>query len=230
MNLKPIIAEGVATFMLVLAGCGAIVVNDAEGGVITHVGIALTFGLIVMTMIYAVGETSGAHLNPAVTIAFWVARRLPGRSVPGYIAAQCLGAIAAAALLKLLYPDHATLGATVADATVWKSFVVEVVITCMLMYVILSVATGAQEKGMMAGVAIGGTVALNALWAGPLCGASMNPARSLGPALLSGQLSTLWVYLIAPILGAALAVVLCRLSHAPGACCAPSTGCEPGKC
>jgi len=183
-----------------------------------------------MTMIYAVGDTSGAHLNPAVTIAFWVARRLPGRTVPAYIVAQCVGAIAAAALLKLLYPEHANLGASLPSGAVWKTFVAEVLITCMLMYVILAVATGAKEKGMMAGVAIGGTVALNAMWAGPICGASMNPARSLGPALLSGELSSLWVYLVAPTVGATLAVFLCKLSHEPGACCAPDNPGDPTTC
>jgi len=229
-NMKPVLAEAFATFMLVFAGCGAVVVDATQGGTITHVGIALTFGLIVMTMIYAVGDTSGAHLNPAVTIAFWVSKRLPASAVPGYILAQCVGAIAAAGLLRVLFGNAASLGTTLPADTWWQAAIVEVVITCMLMYVILAVATGAKEKGLMAGVAIGGTVALNALWAGPICGASMNPARSLGPALISGELSHLWLYLVAPTLGAALAVVICKLSHEPGACCQPDTPGAPSEC
>ncbi|MBI1368817.1 MAG: aquaporin [Planctomycetes bacterium] len=224
-TMKRYFAEAIGTFMLVLAGCGAIAVNQLSDGAITHPGIALTFGLVVMAMIYALGDTSGAHLNPAVSIAFRVAGRLPTRDMLAYILAQCLGAIAAAALLKWLFPSSQTLGATLPAGSNAQSFVLELIITLMLMYVILAVATGAKEKGIMAGIAIGSTVALNALWAGPICGASMNPARSLAPALLSGHTESLWLYLLAPTLGSVAAVFLCRLTHAPGTCCTPDTAC-----
>jgi len=216
--MRSLAAEAFGTFALVFAGTGAIVVNDLHGGV-THVGIALTFGLIVLAMIYTVGDVSGAHLNPAVTLGFWLARRLEGRRVVGYLAAQMLGAILASATLKFLFPAHATLGATLPRIGAWQAFVLEFILTLILMIVILSVATGSKEKGLLAGVAIGATVALEALFAGPACGASMNPARSLAPALVSGELSSLWVYLAAPALGAAAGVGVCKLIHPPESCC-----------
>jgi len=212
------IGEFLGTFALVFAGTGAIVINDASGGAITHVGIALTFGLVVMAMIYAVGDISGAHLNPAVTIAFWVAKRLPAHQVPGYVISQCIGALAASGFVLFLYPDHATLGATLPSLSVGKAFAVEVVLTFLLMFVIIHVAVGAREVGLMAGVAVGATVALAALFAGPATGASMNPARSLGPALMSGQVATLWLYLIAPVIGSTLAIGTCRLMRDETCC------------
>src|SRR5688500_13459237 len=154
--------EAIGTFALVFAGTGAIVVNDFSGGAVTHVGIALTFGLVVMAMIYAVGDTSGAHLNPAVTIGFWLARRLPGRAVPSYVAAQAVGAIAASALLRALFPTSESLGVTVPAHSAWQAFVLEVVLAFMLMLVILAVSSGPKEKGVMAGIAIGGVVGLEA--------------------------------------------------------------------
>jgi aquaporin Z len=206
------------TFVLVFAGTGAIVINDERGGVVTHVGVALTFGLVVLALIYAVGEVSGAHLNPAVTVAFAVAHRFPANRVPGYLAVQCAGAVLASGLLRLLFPDHATLGATRPSGPVSQSFILEVVLTLFLMFVILSVSTGAKEKGIMAGVAVGAVIALEALFAGPVCGASMNPARSLAPALVSGTLESLWLYLVAPPLGAAVAVAMCQCVHEEGCC------------
>ena len=153
-------------------------------------GVALTFGLVVMAMIYAVGDVSGAHLNPAVTCGFWLARRFPGRAVVPYVLSQLAGAVLASLVLRLLFPHHPTLGATLpgrcGPAPCFQSFVLEVVLTAILMFVILSVACGAKEKGLMAGIAIGGVVGLEAMFAGPICGASMNPARSLAPALVSG--------------------------------------------
>jgi aquaporin Z len=202
-------AEVLGTFALVFSGTGAIVVNDVSGGTVTHVGISLTFGLIVMAMVYSIGDVSGAHINPAVTIAFWIGKRCSGRLVVPYILSQCLGALVASGVLCLLFAGHPTLGSTLPAGAWWQSFVLEVILTFMLMWVVLNVSTGAKEKGIMAGAAIGGVVALEALFAGPICGASMNPARSLGPALVSGQLSTLWVYLTAPVLGACLAVPGC---------------------
>lgn len=204
--MRRILAETLGTFCLVFAGTGAIVVDQGSGGQVTHVGVALTFGLVVMAMIYAFGDTSGAHLNPAVTAAFTLARRFPARQAPAYVAAQLTGALAASLLLRVLFPDSESLGATIPAGPAWQSFVLEVILSFMLMLVILRVSSGPKEQGIMAGIAIGGVVGLEALFAGPISGASMNPARSLSPALVSGHLSSLWIYLAAPTLGAALAV------------------------
>ncbi len=201
-----LLAEAIGTFCLVFAGTGAIVVDQATGGTVTHVGVALTFGVVVMVMIDALGDVSGAHLNPAVTLAFALAGRMaPGR-VPGYVLAQCAGALAASLLLRLLFPSSETLGATVPAGGAAQSLVLEMVLTWMMMLVILAVSSGARERGLMAGITVGGVVGLEALFAGPISGASMNPARSLAPALVSGRTAELWVYLVAPIAGAALAV------------------------
>ena len=212
-------AEVMGTFALVFTGTGAVVINDASGGQVSHVGVAMTFGLVVMAMIYAVGDVSGAHLNPAVTCGFWLARRFPGRAVFPYVVSQLIGAVLASLVLRLLFPQHPTLGATYPAGTVphpvAQSFVLEVVLTAILMFVILTVACGAKEKGLMAGIAIGGVVGLEAMFAGPISGASMNPARSLAPALVSGSWMHQWVYVIAPIVGAALAVVGWKLVQAP---------------
>ena len=224
--MKKYTAEAIGTFCLVFAGTGAIVINDVSSQAITHVGIALTFGLVVMTMIYAIGDVSGAHINPAVTIAFCLANRFRGRDVAPYLIAQLVGALAASGLLRLLFSDHPHLGATLPAGVWWQSFVFEVVLTFMLMFVILNVSTGAKEKGIMAGAAIGGVVAFEAMFAGPICGASMNPARSIGPAIISGNLNHLWIYIVAPILGAVLAVPGCRCIQ-PGGCCDGETpACE----
>ena len=219
--MRKLAAEVFGTFALVFAGTGAIVVNDTTGGTITHVGIAFTFGLIVLAMIYALGDVSGCHLNPAVTLGFFAARRFEGRWVGPYIASQCLGALLASGTLRLLFSGHATLGATLpAGENLIQSFVLEFILTLMLMFVILSVSTGSKEKGVLAGVAIGSVIALEALFAGPISGASMNPVRSLAPALVSLRLEHVWIYLIAPILGAFSSVLVCRCVHAPGCCCA----------
>jgi aquaporin Z len=207
-DMKKLLAEVLGTFTLVFAGTGAIVANGVSGGAVTHVGIALTFGLVVMALIYTYGDVSGAHLNPAVTVAFAVAGRFGWREVPGYVLAQVLGALAASGMLKVLFPEQVNLGATLPSGSVGQSFWLEVILTAMLMMTVLSVSTGAKEKGVTAAIAIGGVVGLEALFAGPICGASMNPARSLGPALMSGQTQHLWVYLVATTLGAVLAVPL----------------------
>lgn len=216
--MKKYIAEAIGTFALLFAGTGAIVVNDVSNQAISHVGIALTFGLVVMAMIYAIGDVSGAHINPAVTLGFWVAKRLDGKEVLPYLTAQLIGAFAASGVLRVLFLEHATLGTTLPAGPWWQSFVFEVLLTFMLMFVILNVSTGAKEKGIMAGAAIGGVVAFEAMFAGPICGASMNPARSLAPAIVSGNLQHLWLYLVAPVLGALLAVPSCRCVQSEGCC------------
>ena len=219
--MQKYVAEAIGTFALVFAGTGAIVANDLSGGSVTHVGIALTFGLVVLSMIYAVGDISGAHLNPAVTFGFWLARRFPGRDIAPYVAAQLVGAVLASAAVRTIFGAHPTLGATLPTGTLSQSFALEIVITLLLVFTILCVATGGKEKGATAGVAIGSVVALAALFAGPISGASMNPARSLGPAVFSGQLQHLWLYWLAPGLGAAFAVTACR--HSRGPACCPGT-------
>jgi len=217
--MKSLVAEFIGAFALVFAGTGAIVIDGVTGGGVTHVGVALTFGLVILAMIYTLGDISGAHFNPAVTLGFWIARRLAGRSVLPYIASQLLGAITASVLLRFLFPTNATLGATLPAGPAMQSFVLEIVLTAILMFVILGVSTGAREKGITAGIAIGAVIALEALFAGPICGASMNPARSLAPALVSHHLEALWIYLTAPVLGAAFAVLACRCVREPGCCC-----------
>ena len=221
--MKKYTAEAIGTFCLVFAGTGAIVVNDLSDGVITHVGVALTFGLIVLAMIQAVGDVSGAHINPAVTIAFWAARRFDAKQVIPYIVSQFVGAFAASGLLRIMFPDHASLGATLPIDSWEQSLLFEIVLTFMLMFVILNVSTGAKEKGVMAGAAIGSVVALEAMFAGPICGASMNPARSLAPAVVSGELAHLWIYLVAPVIGALLAIPACCCVQHEGCCSATST-------
>ncbi|MDX1462169.1 MAG: MIP family channel protein [Marinirhabdus sp.] len=208
---KRFIAEAIGTFGLVFCGTGAIVINEFTGGTVTHVGIAITFGLIVMGMIYAFGDISGAHINPAVTIAFAYAKKFPWKEVPYYILAQIVGAIAASGMLFFLFPENELLGATLPQIAVFKVFVFEIILSFFLMLVIINVSTGSKEIGVIAGIAIGSMVLLEALFAGPITGASMNPARSLGPALVSGNLQHLWIYLLAPIIGCILAVMSCRV-------------------
>jgi aquaporin NIP len=193
--MKKVCADILGTFALVFAGTGAIVINEASGGTITHVGIALTFGLIVLAMIYTVGDISGAHLNPAVTLGFWAARRI-----------------------RFLFPENKLLGATMPAGSEMQSFVLEAVLTFFLMLTILNVSTGSKEKGITVGIAVGSVIALEAMFAGPISGASMNPARSLAPALVSGHFEHLWIYLIAPPLGAVAAMFACRCIREKGCC------------
>jgi aquaporin Z len=212
---RKLVAELFGTFALVFAGTGAIVVNDVHGGAVTHVGIAVTFGLVVLAMIYAVGDVSGAHLNPAVTVGFAAAGRFTVRDAVPYIATQVAGAFLASLLLRALFPAHPALGTTLPAGSAGQSFVFELVLTLILMFVILRVSTGAKEKGITAGIAVGSVIGFEAMFAGPVCGASMNPARSLAPAVVSGHIEYLWVYLTAPVLGALASVAAARLAEEP---------------
>ena len=210
--MRQLLAEAIGTFALVFAGCGAIVV-DAKTGALGHVGVALTFGLVIMVMIYAVGHISGAHFNPAVTFAFALSRHFPWSRAIVYWAAQVAGALAGAALVLTL-GRHAHDGATLPSGSQVQAFVWELVLTFFLMFVIMAVATDTRAVGEAAAIAVGGTVGLDALFGGPVTGASMNPARSLGPAVVSGDLHALWVYLVAPPLGAASAALTYRYLRA----------------
>ena len=205
--LRRACAEGIGTYALVTAGCGAIMV-DTLTGVLTHVGVALVFGLVIMVMIAACGHLSGAHFNPAVTVAFAVTRHFAWREVPFYVLGQLLGAVAGALTLRLFFGPVAQLGATLPRGSAWQSFGVEILLSAVLMFVIISVATDTRAVGQLAALAIGATVALDALWGGPISGASMNPARSFGPALIAGIWTDQWVYWLGPLLGACLGAVL----------------------
>lgn len=204
--MRKYVAEAIGTFALLFCGTGAIVINQETGGAVSHVGIAITFGFIVMAMIYTLGSVSGAHLNPAVTIAFTLAGRFQLKEVLPYIVSQAIGAVAASGVLRLLFPANKILGATLPAGTEMQSFILEFLLTFFLMLVIINVATGSKEQGMFAGLAIGSTVLLEAMFAGPICGASMNPIRSIAPALVSGHLEHLWLYIVAPVSGAAFAI------------------------
>ncbi len=206
--MKRYIAEAIGTFALVFCGTGAIVINEQTVGAVGHIGVAITFGAIVLAMIYTFGDVSGAHLNPAVTLGFLAAGRFAARQVAPYILAQLIGAFIASGTLKFLFPDNVHLGATLPAGPPMQSFILEVILTFLLMLVILQVAHGSKEVGTLAGIAIGSTVLLEAMFAGPICGASMNPARSLAPAVVSGDLSVVWIYLIAPMVGALAAALL----------------------
>jgi MIP family channel proteins len=198
-------AEGFATFALVVAGCGAIVADEHANGGLGVVGIGIVFGLIIMAMIYATGHLSGAHINPAVTVAFTLTRHFPARDAVAYVAAQVAGAVLAALLLLTVWPDKpAQLGATVPSVGVGSALVYEIVLTAFLMFVIMAVATDTRAVGAAAAIAIGGTVGLDAIFGGTVTGASMNPARSFGPALASGEWKHFWIYIVGPLVGAAI--------------------------
>lgn len=209
--MKKYLAEFLGTFALVFCGTGAVVVDELRGGAITHVGVAITFGLIVMVLIYTFGEKSGAHFNPAVSIAFAVHKVFPVKQVPPYVLSQLAGGLAASGVLKILFPASMLLGATLPSGTAMQSWILELLLTLFLMLAILSVSDGSKEKGLFAGVAVGSMVLLEAMFAGPVSGASMNPVRSLAPALVSQHLEYSWIYLTAPVTGSVLAVFVYRL-------------------
>jgi aquaporin NIP len=218
--LRRALAEALAAFALVFAGCGAIVADTIHVDMLGGIGVAATFGLVVMAMIYATGHLSGAHINPAVTIAFTLTRHFPPRDAAAYIAAQLTGATAAALVLLAAWPEQpAALGATVPSVGAGTALLYEILLSAFLMFVIVAVATDTRAVGAAAAIAIGGTVGLDALFGGPITGASMNPARSFGPALASGTWTDFWIYLAGPIAGAALGALayqLVRGEH-PGA-------------
>lgn len=211
--MNKLFAEFIGTFAMLFAGTGSMIINEASNGAITHPGIALTWGLIVLAMIYTVGDVSGAHLNSAVTLSFAAAGKFRWRRVPGYLLAQAAGAFAATGLLRIIFPDNRLLGATLPAGHPLQSFVLETVLSFILMFVILNVSTGAREKGITAGIAVGSVIGLEAMFAGPISGASMNPIRSLAPAIVSGHTQHLWVYVAGPILGALLAIPAFRLTR-----------------
>ncbi len=216
--MQKLIAEFLGTFALVFVGTGAIVIDQVSGGTVTHVGVALTFGLIVLAMIYTFGDVSGAHFNPAVTIGYWAAGRMPGREVPLYVGSQVIGALLASIVLRMLFPGNLLLGATLPSGSNLQSFVLEFILTFFLMLTILNVSTGAKEKGITAGIAVGAMICLEAMFAGPISGASMNPARSLAPAVVSGHLEHLWLYLIAPPLATIAATFACLCTREKNCC------------
>lgn len=214
--LRRAVAEALGAFALVFAGCGAIVTNTVHDGVLGAVGVSLVFGLVIMAMVYATGHLSGAHLNPAVTLAFALTRHFPRRETFAYIVSQLLGALAAAALLLAVWPSEpAALGTTLPSVGTGSALVYEAVLSALLMFTIIAVATDTRAVGAGAAIAIGGTVGLDALFGGPITGASMNPARSIGPALVSGEVRDLWIYIAGPIAGAALGALAYQLVRGP---------------
>lgn len=210
--MKQYISEALGTFTMIFCGCGAMTVNEITGGSISHVGVAITWGLVVMGMIYAFGDISGAHFNPAVTIGFAFAKKFSWSKVPQYILSQFIGAIVAMFLLWFLFPESQFLGETTPAVGFppYKAAILEFLLTFFLMVVIINVSTGSKEIGTMAAIAVGGIILLEAMFAGPMTKASMNPVRSIAPALFTGNLKDLWLYILAPICGALVGVSSCK--------------------
>lgn len=218
--MKQYISEAIGTFAMIFCGCGAMTINEITNGAVSHVGVASVWGLIVMAMIYAFGEISGAHFNPAVTIGFAFAKKFDWIKVPKYLLAQAIGAIVAIFLLWFLFPASQTLGETIPidGFSAIKTAILEFLLTFFLMVVIINVSTGSKEIGTMAAIAVGGVILLEAMFAGPITKASMNPIRSIAPALFTGNFQFLWVYICAPILGALAAVSSCRFIKDDNCC------------
>lgn len=208
---RRLLSEFVGTYAMILAGTGAVVVDSCFHGALTHLGVALAWGMIVTILIYSFGDISGAHFNPAVSLGFLASGRFPAGELAPYLGAQISGALGASLTLRMLFPADPLLGATLPSGGELQSLILEFLLTLLLMLVILNVSHGPKEKGITAGIAVGMTIGLEALVFGPVCGASMNPARSLAPALVSGHLAHLWIYLTAPLLGSLAAVPLHRL-------------------
>jgi len=204
--MRKYITEFIGTYGLLFFGTGAVISNEVTHGTLTHVGVAAVWGLIVMSLIYAFGESSGCHINPAVTVAFAVNKNFPLKEVLPYIISQVAGALVASATLHYLFPTSELLGATMPSGTELQSLILEFILSFFLMLVVLKVATGSKEQGLFAGIAIGSVVLLEAMFAGPICGASMNPARSIGPAIISGHLEHLWIYIVGTVAGMVAAV------------------------
>lgn len=211
--MKKYLSEFIGTFILVFAGTGVVIVDQHTGGAVTLTGIAACWGMIIVATVYAFGDISGNHINPAVTIAMAVDRRFEWKEVPAFLIAQLLGAFGASLLLHFLFPDNASLGTTQPGGSVMQSFIMEVIMTFILLLVILRVSTGSKEKGITAGLVIGATVAFLVLFGGPVSGTSLNPTRSLAPAIVSGNMNALWIYLTAPVIGAVAAVFAHRVLH-----------------
>jgi aquaporin NIP len=210
--MKKYFAEFLGTFVMVFCGTGAIIINQESGGAVTHLGVAITFGLVVSAMIYSFGGISGAHFNPAVTLSFCFSGKFPLREIFPYIISQISGAILASLTLHLLFPANQFLGTTIPSGSAFQSFTLEIILTFILMLVILQLVNGPEQNKSLSGWIIGAVVLLEALFAGPICGASMNPVRSLAPALVSGRTEHLWVYLTAPFIGALFSVFIWKAS------------------
>lgn len=217
-SLKKYLAEFFGTFVLVFVGTGVIITQEVSGRTPSDVVIAITFGLVVLSLIYSLGATSGCHINPAVTIGLYAAQRFPLRSVFPYLLCQTTGAIAASGVLRLLFPDTATLGGTRPSGSEMQSFVLECFLAMFLMFVILSITQPNLSSSNLAGIVIGSVITVEAFFAGSISGASMNPARSIAPALMQFHFESLWIYLTAPFLGVVSGVVLCRCLQ-PSGCC-----------
>lgn len=199
--MKKYVAEVLGTFALVFAGTGSIIINQETSGIVSHLGICITWGIIVSAMIYTFGNVSGTHINPAVTLTFWMVRLFPGKDVVPYLLSQTAGAFGATLVLKFLFPENEFLGGTQPNGAAMRSFILEIILGFMLMLVILFTSQGSKETGILAGLAIGGVVLIEAIFAGPISGASMNPIRSISPAIVSGHIENLWVYITAPLIG-----------------------------
>ena len=218
MKKEALLAEFLGTFFLVFFGCGAVIVNELFGGELGQLGICIVFGLVVMAVIYSFGNVSGAHINPAVTLALCFAGRFDLKLLPSYVAMQLIGATLAALFLRWIFSESEALGLTQPNIGLFRAFVVEIIISFVLMSVVLNLGGEQQEKKIMAGAAIGGVVTLAALVAGPITGASMNPARSLGPAIAALNFESIWLYVVAPVIGMLLACPVCRWVQGPKCC------------
>lgn len=213
--MKKYTAEFIGTFILIFAGTGSVVVQQQLGGALGLPGIAMVWGFAIIALIYAFGDISGTHLNPAVTVSFAVDKRFEWKEVPAYLLAQFAGALSASFLLHFLFPENKTLGITQPSGSETQAFIMEAVMTFILMLVILRVSVGAKEKGITAGIAIGGTVWFLVLFGGPVCGTGLNPTRSIAPAIVTGNFQSLWLYIVAPFTGALTAVFVHKFLHTP---------------